>query len=123
MGLGSGVRTPGSGSGQKKGDIFSPIDFMPECKNEAQTNFLTNIDQSKRQAEQGNWNKDLWVLITRDPRYPEFERVYATIDFWEFLKLLKKNKEPLIKAPDKEFKYKLERLKLALKDVINYLEP
>jgi Holliday junction resolvase len=123
MGLGAGCRTPGSGSGKKKGDVFTSLDFLPECKNEANPKWLPSIDQAKRQAEQGNYFKEKWVLFTRDPRYPEFEQVYAVLDLWQFLTLLKKNKEPLIKEPDKEFKWKCEKAKQALKEVLNYLEP
>ena len=122
MGLGSGVRTPGSGSGKKKGDVFWPGDFMIECKNEAQTNFLTNVDQAKRQAEIGNHYKDKWALITRDPRYPEFQRVYVTIDLHEWLELLKKNREPITKEPDKEAKWKIQRLVQDAKEVIKIYE-
>jgi len=122
MGLGSGCRTPGSGSGLKKGDIFTSLDFLPECKNEQNPKWLPSITQAKRQAEIGNHFKEKWVLFMRDPRFPEFEQVYAVLDLWEFLKLLKKNKEPLIKAPDKEFKWKLERAKQSIKEVLNYLD-
>jgi hypothetical protein len=110
-GLGEAGREGNSGAGFRKGDIASNLPFLLECKNEEQTNFLPNIDQAKSQAEKGNWRKDMWALITRDPRCPEFEKVYATIDFWEFLKLLKKNSEPMIQEPDRAMKFDLERLK------------
>ena len=121
-GLGRACRTPGSGSGKLKSDIFSSIEFNLECKNEAQTNFLPNIDQAKRDSEKGNYFKNKWCLLTRDPRYPEFERVYATLDLWEFLELLKKNREPLIKEPDKSMKWHLTNLKNAIHQVIKDLE-
>ncbi len=120
-GLGKATRTPGSGSGQKKGDIFSGLDFMIECKNEAQTNFLPNVDQAKRDCEKGNYYKEKWCLITRDPRYPEFERLYATIDMWELFRLLKKNKEPIIKEPDKTAKWHLINLKNSINQVLKDL--
>ena len=121
-GLGKACRTPGSGSGQNKGDVFSGLDFMIEAKNEAQTNFLPNVDQAVKEAEEGNTYKDKWSLVTRDPRYPEFERVYVTMDFYEWLELLKKSKEPLIKEPDRDMRYKLQRLIQTAKDVIKGLE-
>jgi len=93
MGLGSATRTPGSGSGYKKGDIFANIPFVLECKNEKQWRW-ENIDQAQRETQEGNYFKDKWALIVRDPRYPEFERVYAVIDLGQFLELLKKNSEP-----------------------------
>ena len=33
-GLGKSIRTPGSGSGKLKGDVFNNLDFMLECKNQ-----------------------------------------------------------------------------------------
>lgn len=122
MGLGKSVRTPGSGSGGKKGDIFSGLDFLLECKNEAQTNFLPNIDQSRRDCEKGNFYKEKWCLITRDPRHPEFERIYATIDLWEFLKLLKRNAEPMVKEPDKDAMRKIDWARTKTKSVLKILE-
>lgn len=121
MGLGTACRTPGSGNGKIKSDIFSSLDFSLECKNEKNTNFLPNVDQAIGDAIKGNFHKDKWALITRDPRHAEFNRVYVTIDLWEFLELLKKNQEPKVKEPDREMKYKLERLKNAAHDVMKYL--
>jgi hypothetical protein len=122
MGLGRSIRTPGSGQGKIKSDIFSNLDFSLECKNESYVNLLPNIDQAKRDCEKGNYFKEKWCLISRDPRFPEFERIYATIDFWQFLGLLKKNSEPLIKEPDRELKYLLERLRQSAGEVIKKLE-
>lgn len=121
-GLGRARREKGSGSGKYKGDIFANIDFLLECKNEKQTNFLTNIDQAKRQAEIGNWAKEKWCLIARDPRFPEFQEVYATINLGEFLKLLKTQREPIIKQPDRSMKWKLEKLRQIAKEIIKDLE-
>jgi len=121
IGLGSATRTPGSGSGYKKGDIFANIPFILECKNEKQWHW-ENIDQAQKEAQQGNYYKDKWALIVRDPRYPEFERVYAVIDLGQFLELLKKNSEPLIKEPDRELSYLLKVLKENIKKVLNKLE-
>jgi hypothetical protein len=89
IGLGSATRTPGSGSGYKKGDVFANIPFILECKNEKQWHW-ENIDQAQREAQEGNYFKDKWALIVRDPRYPEFKKVYAVIDLRQFLELLKK---------------------------------
>ena len=121
-GLGKSIRTPGSGSGKIKGDTFNNLDFMLECKNEKQTNFLPNVDQAKSQARIGNYDSGKWALITRDPRTPESSpEVYATIDLWEFLRLLKKNNEPRIKEPDRSLKYALERLRQSCQEVIKQL--
>jgi hypothetical protein len=123
MGLGVSVRTPGSGNGLHKGDIFNNLKFLFECKNEKQVNILKNIDQAKNQAEKGNKWPEKWALISRDPRYPEFEKVYATIDLWQFLELLKRNEEPMIKEPDRQtswhIKSAISALKLLEKDFNN----
>ena len=121
-GLGRAGREGNSGAGFRKGDIASNLPFLLEVKNEAQTNLLPNVDQAVKQAEMGNWAKEKWALITRDPRFPEFERVYATMDFWEFLKLLKKASEPMVKAPDKQMKWALEQLVASAQKVLKYIK-
>jgi len=45
-----------------------------------------------QKQKKGNLYKNKWCLVVRDPRYPEFERVYAVIELNEFLELLKKIK-------------------------------
>jgi len=90
-GLGKTIRTPASGNGLTKGDLFTSTDFTIECKNEKQWHW-ENIDQAVAEAEKGNLYKNKWCLVVRDPRYPEFERVYAVIELNEFLELLKKIK-------------------------------
>ena len=94
MGFGKSIRTPGSGSGNRfKGDVFNSLPFLLEVKNQKNLHWWKDIAQAKKQAEQGNWNRDKWALIVRDPRTPETNpNVYAVIDFWEFLTLLKKRK-------------------------------
>ena len=121
-GLGKSVRTPGSGSGRIKGDIFNNLDFMVECKNQKKLSWWESIDQAKKQAQIGNHWPEKWALVVKDPRTSESSPdVYAVIDFWQFLKLLKTAQEPRIKKPDKELKYKLERLKINCQQVIKEL--
>ena len=122
MGLGMAGRTPGSGSGKRKGDIMSNLPFLIEAKNQKTYHLPEWIEQAKKQAEQGNWDRDKWALIIRKPRSPtEYPEAYAIIDFHEFLKLLKKDKEPMIKEPDREMKYRLKNLSIAVKQVEKYL--
>jgi len=124
-GLGSARREAGSGSGLKKGDIFSGLPFLIEAKNVPTASiesFLKWIDQSKSQAEKGNWAREKWALVFRDPRTPEFQDLYAVVDFWQFLTLLKTAREPLIKEPDQEIKWHLTNLKNAINRVIKDLE-
>ena len=121
MGMGYAHRETGSGNGLKKGDIFSGLPFLFEVKNHKAVSCLSWIDQAQEQARIGNKDPEKWALVFRDPRLPEFEQMYVTLDFWEFLKLLKKNDQPLIKEPDRQLKYDMERLKIALNQVIKQL--
>jgi len=121
FGLGKARRESGSGSGKYKGDIFANLPFLLEAKNQETIHLLDWIKQSQRQAEQGNWDKNKWALIIRNPDKPEFEESFAVIDLFEFFELLKKNNESLIKQPDKELKYDLESLKIMCNRIINKL--
>jgi len=122
-GLGKATRTPGSGSGRLKGDSFNNLKFMLECKNQKTIHIKEWIDQSKEQAHAGNYDPQKWALIFRDPRTPEARpEVYAVIDFWQFLKLLHKDKEPTIKEPDKDAAWKIRALIEAAKRALKVLE-
>lgn len=121
-GLGKARREIGSGSGKRKGDIFTNLPFLIEAKNVSSIAWFKSIDQSKKQARIGNWASDKWCLVVRDSRAPEFEKVYAVIDFWEFLKLLKKERAPMVKEPDRELRWRLSRLKEAAVQVLKVLE-
>lgn len=117
-GLGKSIRTPGSGSGAIKGDLFNNLDFLFECKNQKKLNWWKSIDQAKQQAVMGNYNRWKWALVVADPRTPQANPdAYAVIDFWQFLKLLLKDKEPEIKEPDREMKFFLSKLKEDIKQV------
>ena len=121
-GFGKAISTPGSGCGKLKGDSWNNLPFLLEFKNSQTIHFLQDVDQAIRQAEIGNWAKEKWALILRDPRFPEFERLYATIDFYQFLDLLKRYAEPKIKEPDREMKYLMERVLKDAKEIIKRLE-
>lgn len=124
-GLGIARREAGSGSGLRKGDIAASLPFLLECKNQniSIKVFLGWIDQAKRQAEIGNWSLEKWALIFKDPRSTEANpEIYAVIDFWEFLKLLKRYSEPRIKKPDRKLKYDLEDLKRQCQRVIKQIK-
>jgi Holliday junction resolvase len=123
-GLGEARRESGSGNGLKKGDVFANIPFLIEAKNEKAKiqKVLDWIDQAKSQAEIGNKDRNKWALAFRDPRTGEFQDVYVIIDLWEFLKLMKKDSEPMIQEADRELKYYLERLKENAKQIIKRLE-
>lgn len=120
-GLGAATRTPGSGSGLKKSDIFSSLPFSIEAKNHKQIKILEWIDQAKIDTERGSISSEKWAVVFNDFRKGEFQEVYVTIDFWEFLKLLKKDSAPRIKAPDRDLKWKLSRLKDSINQVMKDL--
>ena len=121
-GFGKARREIGSGSGKRKGDIFANIPFMIEAKNHKKLNWWQSIDQAKKQAQTGNWDSEKWALIVRDPRSPEKNpNCYAVIDMWEFFKLMKKDAEPRIKKPDKDLRWRLEKLKTLCNQIINRL--
>ena len=123
-GLGKACREAGSGSGKRKGDIFSSLDYLLEVKNEECPHFLQNIRQARRQAEIGNWNGDKWILVQRNPESPQNNpELFAVIDFYELLGLLKKSNEPIIKEPDRDAKYKIQRAVDSLRAVLKVLEP
>jgi len=125
-GLGLARREGGSGSGKKKGDIAANLPFLLECKNQPSVKIqaiLNWIDQSKRQAEIGNWSPEKWALVFKDPRTTEANpKIYAVIDFWELLKLFKKDSEPRIKEPDRELRWKVQRLVDSAKAVLKELK-
>lgn len=120
-GLGLARREDGSGSGKKKGDIASSLPFLIEAKHQPSVKMkaiLKWIDQAKHQAEIGNWAPEKWALVFQDPRTPETKPdIYAVIDFWQFLKLLKTASEPRIKEPDRDLKFFLSKLKVAINQV------
>lgn len=118
MGLGHAHREVGSGSGKKKGDVFANIPFLIEAKNHKVPHVLEWIRQAKDQAEKGNWSRDKWAVFFKEHRS---QNCYAIIDMWEFLKLLKKDKEPLTKEPDRELKWDLVRLRDAISKVVKRL--
>lgn len=122
-GLGRAIRTPGSGSGKIKGDVFSGIDFMVECKNQKKMNWWADIDQAKKEAVDGNYDPDKWSLVVRDPRTPESNpSVYAVIDLWQWLELLKRSNEPIIKEPDRQVRWKIQRAIQSLKELLKEFE-
>lgn len=125
-GLGLARREAGSGSGKRKGDIAANLPFLLECKNQPSVKIkaiLNWIDQAKKQADIGNWSPEKWAMVFRDPRSPEANpKIYAVIDFWQFLKLMKKDSEPRIKEPDKEIRWKVQRLIDAAKALLKELK-
>lgn len=120
-GLGHARREVGSGSGKRKGDIFANIPFLIEAKHQNKISILNWIDQAKRDSEAGNANPDKWSVVFNDFRKGEFQELYAVIDFNQFLDLLKRESEPKVKEPDREFKWLLTNLKNICNKIIKRL--
>lgn len=115
-GLGMARRSAGSGSGNRdKGDIITAnIDFLLEVKNQKTIMFQNWIKQAKEQARIGNADPNKWGLVIVDPagvQDPERMEMYITIEFDEFLGLLKRSANPKVKEPDKELARLMERAK------------
>ena len=124
-GLGEARREAGSGNGQKKGDVFANIPFLLEVKNQATIKYGEWIKQAKEQARIGHSDSNKWGLVIVSPdgvQEPERMEMTITIELDEFLEILKRNQEPKIKVPDRNLKYKLERLRQVCKEIINEIE-
>jgi hypothetical protein len=117
-GLGESCRTPGSGSGKKKGDLFNNLPFMFEVKNWDNLHIQEWVRQAKRQAEQGNFDSNKWAVVMVNPDgAQDIERMelWFLCEFDEALELMKRSAEPKVKQPDKELKWRLELLSEYLK--------
>lgn len=111
-GLGKARREAGSGSGKNKADIACNLPFLLEVKNQKTIKFQEWIKQAKEQARIGNSDPNKWCLVIIDPsgvQSPERMEIYATIEFDEFLGLLKRSANPRVKEPDKEMARLMER--------------
>lgn len=124
-GLGKARRESGSGNGLNKGDIFSNLPFLLEVKNQKTIKFQDWTRQAKEQARIGHLDPNKWGLVIISPDgVQEGDRmdISVTIEFDEFLNLLKRFSEPKIKEPDRELKYKLESLKESCRRLENNQE-
>jgi len=111
-GLGKARREAGSGNGKMKADIACNLPFLLEVKNQKTIKFQEWIKQAKEQARIGNSDPNKWCLVIIDPsgvQSPERMEIYATIEFDEFLGLLKRSANPRVKEPDKEMARLMER--------------
>ena len=122
-GLGEAHRELMSGGGWRKGDIASSLPFQIEAKHQKRIRILEWIDQAKRETKEGNYDPNKWIVVFNDFREkPEFSEVYAVIDLWELLSLLKRSREPKVKQPDRELKWKIRKLIQSAKEVLKNLE-
>jgi hypothetical protein len=90
-GLGLARREIGSGSGKRKGDIAANLPFLLEAKNQKILKIQEWIRQSREQAQIGNYDRDKWGLVFKNPESPDANpEMFIVIDFFQFLELLKK---------------------------------
>jgi len=122
-GFGLARREANSGAGFRKGDIASNLPFLIEAKNQKTIKIQEWVRQAKSQAKIGNYDPDKWALVFKNPESPDANpEMFVTIDFYQFLDLLKRYTEPKIKKPDREMKWHLERLKDSVNQVIRDLK-
>lgn len=118
-------RQIGSGAFSLKGDIQSDIDFTIEVKNHEKLSVNDWIAQAKSATNKGNFYKDKWAVVFRDPKTPESApEVYAIIDMNEFLELLltqKKFKESNMQDAGRELRSKLYKTKQACQELLKAL--
>lgn len=114
-----------SGAGFDKGDIASSIPFTIEVKNQKVMHLLEWIEQAKSQAQKSNTDSDKWVLMIRNPSKPEFQEVFVVMDFGQWLELLKSTKDTVeieVESDNRELKWAVQNLKVAVNKVIKELE-
>jgi len=101
-GLGKAGREANSGAGFRKGDIASNLPFLIEAKNQKTIKIQEWVRQAKSQAKIGNYDPDKWALVFKNPESPDANpEMFVTIDFYQFLDLLKRYSEPRVKEPDR----------------------
>jgi len=102
----------GSGSGLLKGDIrVEPLDLVIEAKKHKQISMINWVKQSEKEGLGINKTALAWQI----PATPDI-RIDVSLEY--FIDLLKRAEEPLIKEPDREMKYDLERLKTIINKII-----
>jgi hypothetical protein len=116
------IRTPGSGSGQFKGDTHTKLTILGrqahiECKNQK----LLKIQEWWRQSEKDSMGYGEPLLVFKIHQEP-LESAKVVVYFDTFLDLCKKAEEPKMKDPDRETTWKLERLIQAAKAVLKDLK-
>ncbi len=110
----------GSGSGtREKGDIrINSMNLVIEGKDHAKISMAEWTSQTEKEGMTG----DRTALIWRHPASPSANpemRVDISMEY--YIELLKKNMQPKTENLDRQFRYKVERLKQAAHEVIKEL--
>jgi len=114
-------RTPGSGSGKEKADISTSLTILGRNANiEVKNQNTLAIPQWWKQTEKQTLGYGEPLLIFKLKGRPD-ESALCLITFETLLDLLVKLQGPKTINPDREFKWKLERLKNDINSLLKEL--
>ena len=105
-------RQKGSGNGLNKGDVWNDLNLCIEAKNTAKPNLNKTLKQVNREA----LGTQTPVMVWHMPQTP-LEDSKVIIDWHYFESLLTQARQPTTINPDREFYYKLENLRRAVKSL------
>lgn len=114
-------RTYGSGAGLDKNDVVLPqFDIEIEAKNQKTLKILDWMEQTQSQQNKSGRTS---VMVFRNPRKPEFQESFVVMDLYDWIELVKRQKEQVevINNQDPQLKWKIKRLKDAANDVFKEL--
>lgn len=110
-------RQKGSGNGLHKGDVWNDLNLCFEAKNTAKPNLGPTLRQVRRES----LGTQEPVVVWHMPHTP-LEDSQVIISWQYFEALLVKSKQPASLAPDRDLRWKLERLKQAANAVISEIK-
>jgi hypothetical protein len=114
-------RTYGSGAGLDKNDVVLPqFDIEIEAKNQKTLKILDWMEQTQSQQNKSGRTS---VMVFRNPRKAEFQESFVVMDLYDWIELVKKQKDQVevINNQDPQLKWKIKRLKDAANDVFKEL--
>lgn len=114
-------RTYGSGSGLDKNDVVLPqFDIEIEAKNQKTLKILDWMEQTQSQENKSGRTS---VMVFRNPRKAEFVESFVVMDLYDWIELVKKQKDQVevINNQDPQLKWKIKRLKDAANEVFKEL--
>lgn len=114
-------RTYGSGAGLDKNDVVLPqFDIEIEAKNQKTLKILDWMEQTQSQQNKSGRTS---VMVFRNPRKAEFVESFVVMDLYDWIELVKKQKDQVevINNQDPQLKWKVKRLKDAANEVFKEL--
>lgn len=114
-------RTYGSGAGLDKNDVVLPqFDIEIEAKNQKTLKILDWMEQTQSQQNKSGRTS---VMVFRNPRKAEFQESFVVMDLYDWIELVKKQKDQVevINNQDPQLKWKVKRLKDAANEVFKEL--